>query len=290
MATMTSAALTATNVTDANFRLWCTFVRDTFLLGWIQTGDAGQMNFATVLTPAAGNTKQGYAIFRMDDALQATSPVYIRVDFGGGATAVTVGMWITIGTGSDGAGNITTKRFDGGATAAPTVTWGSSSAAASTSFGSAANNRVHVGLFATTGTTQIIMNIERTKDSSGADTGDGLYFYYNNTTNMNKMLYVVLGSATQPTAETGFQYVLSTNNPSSFGGEIGIAIPIPMKGYGQPPGYGLVIVRSSDFGSLSSFSVTMYGTAITYQQMGALTVINATGSADGTSRVAIRYD
>ena len=293
MATTTSAALVSQNTNDATFRLWISFIKDTFLLAscWVQTGDTGQINFATVTAPVAINTKQGYAIFRMNDTLQATSPVYVRIDFGSGAAALTTGIWITVGTGSDGVGNITTKRFDGGAVATPTVSPGSNNVNATTSYGSAGNNRIHCGLFIHTTAMSLTFSMERSKDSTGADTGDGLIMFYNEVvTNMNRQRYVVLTAAPQPTLEAGIQYVLSTNNPSSFGGEIGISLPIPMKGFGQPPGFGVAVVKSSDFGAGSTITVTVYSVSTTYQHLNSMQVTNAFASTDSAARVCIRFD
>lgn len=293
MATASSAALQPSNSTDALFRAWSLFIKDLMVTtgGWVQTGDTGQMNFVTVTAPAAGNAKQGYIVVRMADSLQATSPIYIRIDFGSGSAALVPGIWVTIGTGSDGVGNITTKRFDGGAVAGATVSSGANSATASNSYGSASTNRVQCCLFVQTTSRQLCFNIERSKDSTGADTGDGILFYHNNGTSaFNKQLYVVMGAAAQPTAEAGFQYILSTVNPSSFSGEVGIGIPIPMKGYAQQPGYGIAIVRQNDFAAEATFTVSVYGNTITYQQLSLFSTNFASGSADGTSRVCIRFD
>lgn len=251
------------------------------------------MNFATVTAPAGANTKQGYAIFRMDDALQATSPVFMRIDFGSSAAAATPGIWITIGTGSDGAGTITTIRFNGGAVATPTVAAAANSATASNSYGSADKNRVQAALFVQTTARGLVFSIERSKDSTGADTGDGLIMYYNNVAAaLNTGRYVVLGSASQPTAEDGIQIILSANNPSSFTGDIGIGIPIPMKGAAQQPGYGMAFVKTADFVAESTFTVSLYGNSITYQHLNVITATYPTGGGTqwGNVRSCIRFD
>src|SRR6188768_655 len=292
MATLVSSSLIASNSSDANFRGWATFIRDIFITtgGWVQTSDTGQMNFATVTAPIAANAKQGYIVVRMNDALQSTSPVFVRIDFGSGSgVAQTPGIWITIGTGSDGIGNITNKRFDGGATATATI-FGSNSAVTNSSYGSAAPNRIQFALFVRA--TNFVLSLERSKDATGADTGDGIIIIYNaSTTQLNNQRYIILGQSAQPPVEAGIQYIISSNNPSSFGGDVGVALPVPMKGYAQPPGNGLLIVRSSDFTTESLFTVNIYGTTYTYQHVGStLITINLTGGADSNARICIRFD
>jgi|SRR6188768_490336 len=293
MATLFSNALVSSNTTDAQFRGWATFIRDVFLLsgGWMQTADTGQMNFATVLAPTVANTKQGYAVFRMNDALQATSPVFVRLDFGGGASPSGPGLWLTVGTGSDGAGNITNKRFDGGASVAPTITF-NSNLTASNSYGSSAPNRVQFSLFVRSSSFgQITVSLERSKDVTGADTGEAVLAYWpSGGTSLTHQRYIILGSPTQPPAEVGIQFLLSSNNPSSFGGDIGVSPPIPMKGYAQPPGTGVVIVKLNDIAAESAFTVTMYGAVVTYQHLNSMASLDPVGASAGSTRVAIRYD
>lgn len=96
--------------TDAKFRTWGLAMSTAAQAsGLVKTSDTGQVNWATVTKPVATNTKAGYEIYRFADTLQATYPIFFRVDYG--SSGVTSGSgpstWITIGTGSDGAGVIT---------------------------------------------------------------------------------------------------------------------------------------------------------------------------------------
>ena len=99
--------------TDARFRALASFVSDNLTAGGLpKTADTGQINLATVTRPAV-NTSGGYEIRRFDDALQATKPVFFKIEYGTGAGSPGTGIsfWLTIGTGSDGAGNITGTFF-----------------------------------------------------------------------------------------------------------------------------------------------------------------------------------
>lgn len=98
--------------TDAKFRTWglaCSTALQA--CGLTKTTDTGQVNWATVTKPVAINTKatSGYEIYRFADTLQSTKPVFLRIDFGSGGVASgnSPCTWLTVGTGTDGAGTIT---------------------------------------------------------------------------------------------------------------------------------------------------------------------------------------
>lgn len=96
--------------TDAKFRSWGSAVSAAIVAsGLTVTADTGQINWTTVTRPTAANTKAGYEIYRFNDTAQATYPIYLRIDYGSSAQASGQGpaTWLTVGTGSDGAGNIT---------------------------------------------------------------------------------------------------------------------------------------------------------------------------------------
>jgi hypothetical protein len=104
----TATTANATNATAAEFRAWAQFVHDVFANGsWVQTADTGQINLTTVGAPGAANTKMGYEVWRMDDSLQSTSPVFLKLAYGSGSVGATApAIWFTVGSGTDGAGNL----------------------------------------------------------------------------------------------------------------------------------------------------------------------------------------
>lgn len=76
--------------------------------GLVQTADTGQINPATVNAAGATGTSQGYEIWRFADGEQATAPIFFKVEYGSGASSITrPSMWITMGSGSNGAGTLT---------------------------------------------------------------------------------------------------------------------------------------------------------------------------------------
>lgn len=95
------------HTSDAGFRTWVAEVIAQLLaVGLTQTADTGQINTATVTRPGT-STSGGYAIFRFNDTAQATSPVFIKLEFGTNTVATTPAMWITVANGSNGAGTLT---------------------------------------------------------------------------------------------------------------------------------------------------------------------------------------
>jgi len=94
--------------TDAEFRTWVAAMIDQLNdIGLTQTADTGQINTTTVLKPAGVSASQGYAIFRFNDALQATAPIYLKIEFGSGAGAATnPQIWTTWSSATDGAGTL----------------------------------------------------------------------------------------------------------------------------------------------------------------------------------------
>lgn len=127
MANTASVTAVIDQTSDAGFRTWIQEFITAFVttLTVTQTADTGQINTATVTRPAVINTAAGYVIFRFNDTAQATSPIFMKFEFGTGAIQPTSpNMWLTVGTGSNGTGTITgttTTRFQIFGAVAPSV-------------------------------------------------------------------------------------------------------------------------------------------------------------------------
>jgi hypothetical protein len=91
---------------DATFREWGSELSAKLAaVGLVQTSDTGQVNWTTVTRPGT-NTSGGYEIWRWNDSLQGTAPIYMRVDYGTGSGTTAPRIQITVGTGSNGSGTI----------------------------------------------------------------------------------------------------------------------------------------------------------------------------------------
>jgi hypothetical protein len=89
---------------DVAFRKWCQGIHDSFAAcGWVQTADTGQIDLTTMTTPVS--SPAGFEMWRMADALQATAPVFVKIEYGKSSTSA-MGFWVTVGRATDGAGVI----------------------------------------------------------------------------------------------------------------------------------------------------------------------------------------
>jgi hypothetical protein len=172
MASFTATPSNWTNSSDANFRAWGSYISARLAaVGLVQTADTGQINWVTVLTPAGINTYQGYEIWRFDDALQATFPVYIKIQYGEDDAADGPGIRITFGSGSNGTGSLTGNLSTDYDAACPTV------AGACVVVGSGSSGRFCMnGGFTAAGGFGMWFGFERSKDQNGDDTSEAVLF------------------------------------------------------------------------------------------------------------------
>lgn len=110
----TSAFNTVFSVkTNAGFQAWgAELAAGIQAVGFTKTADTGQINWSTVASPTTNNASAGYEIYQFTDALQSTSPIYFKLEYGSGSNHIAAAngypmVWITIGKATDGAGNIT---------------------------------------------------------------------------------------------------------------------------------------------------------------------------------------
>jgi hypothetical protein len=229
-----------TNNTDANFRAWAQFIHDVFALGWVQTADTGQIDLTTVTVPTTANDKQGYEIWRMDDDLQADYPVYVRIDYGSAGAAGTPGIWLAVGTGSDGAGNLTgvlmSAAGEMGSANALISSFSSGTNADNVMLGSADTDRIAVALFFdnlfSSGSGGPCFGIERLKDEGGLNVSTGLNVTWSTTTGLIDRSKVVYFSApSPPRMDNYFAFVTGIGlTVSSWTTEVGVGVIYPMEG------------------------------------------------------------
>lgn len=178
--TATTLSLNSTTNTNAGFRAWGSGISAAFAtVGLVKTTDTGQIDWATVAAPPTASTSQGYEVWRFNDTLQATKPIYLKVEYGTGATTASPEMWATVGTGTDGAGtltsqagtgtSVTSRRFVGDAGTALTPVTGAVYVAAP--------DASCVGMLAWPGASSawggMMFAVERTRDPDGTPNSDG---------------------------------------------------------------------------------------------------------------------
>ena len=103
---------TWTNADDASFRAWGSAISAGLAaVGLVNVAVTGAVNWRTVVRGAssASGTPWGFEVWRFDDALQATHPVFIKVEYGGAnssaASEALPALWVTVSRGVDAAGN-----------------------------------------------------------------------------------------------------------------------------------------------------------------------------------------
>ncbi len=266
MAARTSS-LAPSNSTDALFRLWINEIHNSLIaFGWVQTSDTGQINFSTVTRPAAINTYQGYAVYRMADSLQATCAVFMRLDFGTQASTDLPAVKIKVGIGStDGAGTLT------GNLSTQQVMNNSTSGANTTAFncrcsGSTSSFRMHMWSSSVNAIGWTLV-VERDRDSTGAETslGVNIFFTYCSTSSQivknSQFLELAGGTGTQ---DAVWYAMLSNQTSQSAGGVVGVAPAHCQLGPMRNPSIGLILVARQDFQLEVTYPIAVYGVTHTY--------------------------
>lgn len=216
----------------------------------------GQINWVTNTTWTTGTpqdlTVAGYEIFALADSLQATAPLFFKFEYGtgqsgGGAySKYGVSIWVTVGRGQDGAGNITniiiprrlifSQRSVSGQEASDTTQgqiYMSNMDGSAITFcafpNGAVNNSGHYsgGYFA----------IERSRDTGGNATDAGVFLQscfltYDNSIGSVETLAVGYANGTlntKPSGIAGISFNLSNNVSIAMGSTVpifsGVAIP-----------------------------------------------------------------
>jgi len=232
------------------------------------TSDTGQCTPSTLTyNPATSN--YGYQMWKFGDTLQSTVPFFIKIQytpqyFSGSASYNQVGLLVSFGTATDGAGNFT------GSQKTDTYNWASVMNSATTgislnSYFSGNNNRFCMAyndgpnLF-----NSAVWGFERTKALNGSDTSDGLLFAF--CSNAGSGDYIATGmlpatsaggpfATAQPYWPLAFNRVLPTMANGTY---IGVALPGYFNTYPCVPGLNFGCYLGTDFTAYASQSLPMY--------------------------------
>lgn len=139
--------------------------------GWVQTADTGQTASNALVSSTAVNTLQGYQIWRMNDSLQSTAPIFMRIEYISGQATYASSVYgytftFTIGSGSNGAGTIT------GASPKKYIWSGNPNSSTYNSYFFANSSSFRFVICPTSGA-EAYFSIDRTKDASNANTAAG---------------------------------------------------------------------------------------------------------------------
>ena len=289
--------------TDAQFKAWATDIHNAIVTtaGWYATGETGTTAMSALTHPTVINTVQGYQIYKMTDTLGGASssngaaPIYIKVEYGsgGGASGVTPAIWLTVGTGSNGSGTITGVLVNrvqlSSISAGSATTW--------TSYFSGNTNRIQICMWGGdtvnafafgSNTANIFFSIERTKDTTGADTAAGVLVMYNDIAVAQPKNLASLVANSIPTIEAAARGALNvTNTTMIMGNSAGVVVPIMFSPAPQNPGLGFVTGWSADFARYSQLAVSLYGVSHNYIW---LTMSNAITVTNGTAALGMQFE
>lgn len=276
----------ASNAQVAQFRTCCQVIHDALAaVGLVQTADTGQANLATIAGTGAAHQSMGYEIWRFNDTLQATAPIFIKVEYGGGSVVATgsgdnFAVWITVGTGTNGAGTLTGKVSTRRElqTCYQSASFVPASAALWTSgaSGRVAQCIARNGSAAPWG--NAFWAVERTKDAAGADTNEGFHLCLRASSPdaglanqpqwyVQTIIFAIAGVQTQ---SSGPMCVVSNDGTASDAADVGY-FPWCMasrRGNENPP-LGWLSYFWGDVAGSSDVVVNVYGANHTYKTLGS---------------------
>jgi hypothetical protein len=234
-------------------------------VGITKDGTAGQIDWT-------GGQVNGYELFSFADSLQATYPVHLRIDYGAvGGTGFVLGYTFTISTAPNAAGQVM-----GLPQAISNGTRSHDNSEISNCYVSGDTNRLSLALFEGPNIfAYYFLNIERTKDASGNDTGDGIIIQAcvgdgdgssDVTRPAGGLVSTVLPfsgpvAGYQPVWNTQFNYNSSTLNNET---NIGTLQCVPFNFIPYNPGLGVLLYYGSDYPVYTPTSFELYGASHTY--------------------------
>lgn len=198
---------------DATFRAWGSDLSARFAAaGLVQTADTGQINWVTVTRPAV-NTFGGYEIWRFDDSLQATSPVFVKIEYGTSNYAAVPAIRVTVSSATNGAGTSTglftsARLAYTSSTISSTITNYQSYATHTAGFFGLA---FKIGAMAADNLTAFAFTVQRSNDNTGAPTAEAV-------------VLTTCGTSNQATAAgqvSVINYTLSSVNNAPTGVDLG---------------------------------------------------------------------
>jgi hypothetical protein len=283
---------TPSNASDAAFRAWGLALHNAIAAILTYVSQTGEIDFTTVSTPSSTNQKRGFRVYRFNDALQSTHPVFIRVDFGSGAATTTVSIWIQIGQAVDGSGNLSVPTTGALRTTDQAAPSAAQTVAAFDSYVCGSTSRLTFVLWPlsqTTANNSIAVTIERSKDINGADTAEAVHLIIV----ANTMVSVTFQQNGRAKTNDALPFKIpfdGTFTTAAYGRRIGI---FPTIHYGDCKTFnaitGFLIYSGNDYLGFATEPLTVYGTSMTYllTERG----LNLAQSGGNTTRkLAVRND
>jgi hypothetical protein len=257
--------------TLANFLAWAQITSNALVTaGLVRTSDTGQYggqaNWGAVTLPGQGSSI--YEILRFADTAQATNPVFVRIVYGRGA-ADQARIAVSIGTGTDGAGNLTGNVSGVSETNAslPTATGTLYSCYVA---GAAGWFTVLLWREYSSSTAPYAFAVERSLNTSGAYTDQFTYFCATLQANtaacgISQVIMKPGGGFATTTRERYVPCCVPYGAVSSvYNGVIHVSHIFPLMGAVANRQTVIGLVKPTDMSEGASYTSTVYGIAMTY--------------------------
>lgn len=170
----TTLYLTSQNTTNDNFRAWGSAIANGFAnSGWTKAAGTGtHIDWSTVGRATTAGTYSGYEIWEMQDSLQATGPILVKLEYGCAAVGNTsVGMRVSHSSSANASGNLT-----GNVSPLSTLDMNGGQATPQPMYLSGDTGRI-VFVWGDSYTRAILFGIERILDANGAPTNTGVHVF-----------------------------------------------------------------------------------------------------------------
>lgn len=269
MATAAATLDKSATPTDSEVQAWLGLILDNMEAGGIeQTEDTGQLDPDTVTYPGTNNQSIGYQIRKFTDPLASTNPVFIKFEFERGSQAAYIRMVLTIGTGSDGSGNITGiffERNQPNRTAANGVWVSTATGYVSKACTKGGNSHVHV-IGERSGSNGYLFSIERTRNVDGSVNGDGLLIIGRYGGGGGNWFSLIKSDGVHPPVDNTGGCLPPDDQTTGQHADGDCAIyPCFLFGFGETvmPSNNLVGIFTADKSEQSTFTASMYGVSQT---------------------------
>jgi hypothetical protein len=254
--------------TDTLFRGWGKAVSDQIAaFGWVKTADTGQIDWTTITAPTTASQARGYEVWRMADALQAQAPFFIKMEYGsGGYDKNSAGLWITVGTGTNGAGTIT-GQVSPRAQFGSMYDMGTAVPYRCVFSGDPGRLAFCLGVNRDDGNLYLWAVVERSKDAAGADTTEGVVRLTRGVYGgVNSHFLPYTGPI--PPNETSFPCLAPVASTGVVGSDVVLYPVYPFNGDMKNPVRGCMGYFKADINSDTIFNASVYGLSQRFYAVG----------------------
>lgn len=271
------------------FKLWGKALSDALTeVGFLKTTDTGQVDWTGTITVPGANTFGYYEIRKFNDSLSATLPMFMKIEFGTAGSSTSPAIAVTVGTASDGAGNITGRGI---ARQILRTNSGNSTNLFDT-YVAAGDDWVTIAMWANSvgSIYPLALYVTRTRDELGVATDDGIQIVMNATSLGFTQIIPKKGSMIPAVALNGPLCAAPRAGTGSYGDNVGVFPIFYYLGYPANPDMTGVGYFVNDLpGGGTVLTLTINGITHDYVTSGAsnTTLLNANSNSGS---MAVRWE